>query len=181
MLGMIFLFSFSNRHLMVWPQAASEDHTDFCPLAPALPWWVGVENQGKKVKLMGWGKKSPIIETKQGILIKIIIIMIVMKRRERNKTWRKQVMHSKILRHALSNAQPWAAISSSQKTSPNLYITFLRYGIPLWPVWITCPGYAPPQIFVHWQSMRLWKILNLDWALLRNNQNIAVLPLLFPS
>lgn len=44
------LFSLFNVHFMVSTQSVSEDNTDLVSFP--LPWWDGVENQGKQVKLV---------------------------------------------------------------------------------------------------------------------------------
>lgn len=56
-----------------------------------------------------------------------------------------------------------------QVTPPFYTLAIMAYGISLWPVWLTCPNYAPPShifgfvVFVppHWQSTRHKKLLDL--------------------
>jgi len=45
----------------------------------------------------------------------------------------------------------WAAIPAPWPTPPSLYISVTSYGTEytLWPVWVSCPGYAPSQLLVH--------------------------------
>ena len=68
-------------------------------------------------------------------------------------------MHSVIAYHPLPNAQPNSKQQSQRPVnSPSLYTEHdvIRYGISLWPVLVSCPGYASSQLLVHllsWESM----------------------------
>ena len=57
-------------------------------------------------------------------------------------------MQNAIAHHLLTAAQ--AAIRPSWPTPPCLYTghVVLRYGIALWLVRVSCPGYAPSQLLV---------------------------------
>ena len=62
---------------------------------------------------------------------------------------KRQVMHNAIAHHTLTDAR--AAICPSWPTPPSLYTEHdvLWYGISLWLVQVSCPGYAPSQLLVH--------------------------------
>ena len=53
------------------------------------------------------------------------------------------------------------------------------YGISLWPVWISSPGFVPSHASPQppcWQAhVESWKILNLEWALMCKKWNIGTL------
>ena len=70
---------------------------------------------------------------------------------------KRQVMHNAIAHHPLTDAQ--AAIRPSRPTPPCLYTghDVPWYGIPLWLVWVSCPGHAPSQLLAHLLAGRAWE------------------------
>jgi len=86
------------------------------------------------------------------------------------KEYTKQVMHNAISHHLQNNAQP---VPRQQLPPPanspsfTVQCDIVWYGIPLRPVWVSCPGCVPSQLLVHpqptcWQgSMRSWEFLDL--------------------
>ena len=52
-----------------------------------------------------------------------------------------------------------ATIHASRPTSPCLYTghDIPWYGIPLWLVWVSCPGSAPSQLLAHLLAGRAWE------------------------
>jgi len=61
-------------------------------------------------------------------------------------------MQSTTAHHPLTDVQP----ALEQWSQPLVYSSSLCteheviwYGIPLWPVWVSCPGYGPSQLLVH--------------------------------
>jgi len=61
-------------------------------------------------------------------------------------------MLSAMAHHPLADAQPESEQRSRCLASfPALYTEHdvIRHGISLWPVWVSCPGYAPSQLLVH--------------------------------
>ena len=66
-------------------------------------------------------------------------------------------MHNAIAHHPLTDAR--AAMRPSQPTPPYLYTghDVPWYGIPLWLVRVSCPGYAPSQLLVHLLAGRAWE------------------------
>ena len=73
------------------------------------------------------------------------------------KPKKRQVMHNAIAHHPLTDAR--AAIRPSQPTPPSLYTghDVLWYGISLWLVQVSCPGYAPSQLLAHLLAGRAWE------------------------
>ena len=67
------------------------------------------------------------------------------------------VMHNAIAHHLLTDAR--AAICPSQPTPPGLHTghDVLWYGISLWLVQVSCPGYAPSQLLAHLLAGRAWE------------------------
>ena len=89
-------------------------------------------------------------------------------------------MHNAIAHHSSTDAQlaheQWSVLSPPQPAAPSLYTGHdsAWYGIPLWPVWVSCPGCVPSQLLVPlqpscWLGMRSWKILDLVQIWLSNN------------
>ena len=70
---------------------------------------------------------------------------------------KKPVMHNAAAHHLLTDAQ--AAIHPSRPTPPCLYTghDVPWYGIPLWLVRVSCPGYAPSQLLAHLLAGRAWE------------------------
>ena len=66
-------------------------------------------------------------------------------------------MHNAIAHHLLTDAR--AAIRPSWPTPPSLYTghDVPWYGISLWLVQVSCPGYAPSQLLVHLLAGRAWE------------------------
>lgn len=116
--------------------------------------------------------------------------------RERNKIREKQEMHDTIAHYLLNNTQPLSLVPepqsslSSESSPPSLYtgLVVLWYGILLWPVLVTCPGYGPSQLLVppaQWQSMGNWKspclrVSTTEWPL-KHQCVINILLLLNPK
>ena len=74
----------------------------------------------------------------------IIVLIIIM--------CKKQVMHNAIAHHPLTDAQPNPEQPAPHPGQPPLYIVqhdVRWYGIPLWPVWVSCPGSVPSQLLLH--------------------------------
>ena len=73
------------------------------------------------------------------------------------KPKKRQVMHNAIAHHPLTDAR--AAIRATRPTPPCLYTghDVLWYGIPLWLVRVSCPGYAPSQLLAHLLAGRAWE------------------------
>ena len=72
------------------------------------------------------------------------------KKKKRNKTQgKKPMMHNAIAHHPLTDAR--AGIRPSQPAPPCLYTghDIPWYGISLWLVQVSCPGYAPSQLLAH--------------------------------
>ena len=67
------------------------------------------------------------------------------------------VRHNAIAHHPLTNVR--AAIHASWPTPPCLYTghDVPWYGIPLWLVQVSCPGYAPSQLLAHLLAGRAWE------------------------
>ena len=87
-------------------------------------------------------------------------MIIVMKRSITKKEItpkKRQVMHNAIAHHPLTNAP--AVIRPSWPALPCLYTghDVIWYGIPLWVVRVSCPGYAPSQLLVHLLAARAWE------------------------
>ena len=62
----------------------------------------------------------------------------------------KQVMYSAIGHHPLADAHP---VSKQQQPPPASSLQFYSfshdvvwYGVSLWPLWVSCPGYVPSQL-----------------------------------
>ena len=81
----------------------------------------------------------------------------ITKRERETKPKKRQVMHNAIAHHPLTDVQ--AAIRPSWPTPPSLYTEHdvLWYGIPLWLVQVSCPGYAPSQLLAHLLAGRAWE------------------------
>ena len=80
------------------------------------------------------------------------------KKKKRGKKGKKNpVMHNAVAHHPLTNAQ--ATIHPTWPTPPCLYTghDIPWYGIPLWLVRVSCPGYAPSQLLAHLLAGRAWE------------------------
>ena len=68
-------------------------------------------------------------------------------------------MHNRIAHHLLTGAQPVPELRCPLANFPSLYTghDIIWYGILLWPVWVSCPGYAPSQLLVHLLAGRAWE------------------------
>ena len=98
----------------------------------------------------------------------------------------KQVMHNAIAHHSPTNAQLVPEQRSPRPTPPSLYtghgITW--YGIPLWPLWVSCPGCVLCQLLVplqfsRWLGIRSWKILDFRLNATEQQLKTSVLSTLF--
>ena len=70
---------------------------------------------------------------------------------------KKPVMYNAIAHHPLTDAR--AVIRASWPTPLCLYTghNVPWYGIPLWLVRVSCPGYAPSQLLAHLLAGRAWE------------------------
>ena len=114
---------------------------------------MGSTIRSKNVKLVGGDKGNLIGQQRE--------------RRNTNNNTQNEWCTAQLL--ALADQCPahsWAAIPAPQLTPPSLYIEHdvIWYGISLWPVWVSCPGYAPSQFPVHLLSSRAWEAKkSLTW------------------
>lgn len=87
----------------------------------------------------------------------------------------KQGMPSAIALYLLTEAQlvpepPWPTFPSFiAQCVP------IQHGTSHWPLGVSCPGCAPSQPPGCQDSVRRWKVLNLEKAVLSNNQNTMFL------
>ena len=81
----------------------------------------------------------------------------ITKKEEEKKGKKIPVMHKAIAHHPLTDAQ--AVIRASRPTPPLLYTghDVPWYGISLWLVRVSCPGYAPSQLLAHLLAGRAWE------------------------
>ena len=68
-------------------------------------------------------------------------------------TCMKQVMRNAIAHHLLTDAQPNAEQSGHPPPASHPCILFSMTSngmeLPLWLVWVTCPGSVPSQLLLH--------------------------------
>ena len=64
-------------------------------------------------------------------------------------------MHNTIAHHTLTSAQPIPGPQCPLANFLSLYTghDVIRYGIPLWLVWVSCPGCVTSQLLVHSQPL----------------------------
>ena len=78
-------------------------------------------------------------------------------KRERHKTQEKQVMQMKNICSLPTYQCPacYQAAAPPASFPPSLYTKHdvIWYGIPLWIVWVSCPGCVPSQLLVHSQPL----------------------------
>jgi len=73
------------------------------------------------------------------------------------KEYTKQVMHNAIAHHPLTDVQSNPEQQSQPLSQLPPVYTLSRTSYPLWPVWVSCPDYAPCQLLVHLLAGRPWE------------------------